>query len=266
MGKYSTAFAVSWQNEFTYRLNFILWRVRNVLRLLMTYFLWNGVFSSNVIAFGYDKSQIITYIFMVLIVQSLILSAPSADNIGGEISSGDLSNYLVKPMSYLKYWFTRDLASKLLNIIFAVFEVTILAGILKPVLAFPASPLSILALIVMCILAMIIYYCLNVAVRCVAFWAPENTWGFAFIVIVFLEVLAGGIFPLDVLPNNILTALQFTPFPYLVYYPIAIFLGKISGPILIRIMIQSFAWTVIMMWITNKVWRRGLKVYGAEGK
>ena len=79
----------------------------------MTYFLWNGIFTSNQNVFGYQKTDMLTYVFAVLAIQTLVLSAPSSDNIGGEISSGDLGNYLLKPINYLKYWFTRDLSSKL---------------------------------------------------------------------------------------------------------------------------------------------------------
>ncbi len=86
----------------------------------MTYFLWRGIFTTSNLVFGYTQPQILTYIFLVLVVQSFVLSAPSSDNIGSEIGSGDLSNFLLKPMGYLKYWFTRDLANKLLNIIFAL--------------------------------------------------------------------------------------------------------------------------------------------------
>ena len=119
-------FSVSWSNEFVYRLNFVLWRFRNILRFLMTYFLWRGIYTSNQNIFGYSQTQMLTYVFMVLIVQAVVTSSPSSDNIGGEIANGDLSNYLVKPLGYLKYWFTRDLASKSLNLFFAMFEIFLL--------------------------------------------------------------------------------------------------------------------------------------------
>ena len=37
----------------------------------------------------------------------------------GDVAQGELSNYLIKPMNYFKYWFTRDMSSKILNISFA---------------------------------------------------------------------------------------------------------------------------------------------------
>lgn len=266
MNKYLTVFAVSWQNEFVYRLNFILWRVRNILRFLMTYFLWRGIFVSNTTVFGYSQEQMLTYVFMVLAVSTLVLSAPSSDNIGGEIGSGDLSNYLVKPLSYLKYWFTRDLASKFLNMIFASGELSLLWLIFRPALQFPSGAEAVLGFVASCLLAMILYYFVTVSARFVAFWTPESTWGIAFVMIVLMEVLAGGIFPLDILPLWFSTALQFTPFPYLLYYPIAIFVGKISGLELLRILVQTGLWVILMFWVTKWIWRKGLEVYASEGR
>jgi len=118
MRKYLTVFAIDWQNQFIYRLNFILWRLRNVLRVLMTYFLWTSIFSSQTSVFGYTREQMVAYLLLALFVNSLVASAPSNDNVGGEVSNGTLNNFLVKPIGYLRYWFTRDLSSKLLNIIF----------------------------------------------------------------------------------------------------------------------------------------------------
>ncbi len=266
MRKYLTVFQISWQNEFVYRLNFVLLRLRNVIRLLMTYFLWQGVFLTNQTVFGYNQSQITTYIFLVLAVQALVLSAPSSDNIGSEIGSGDLSNYLVKPLGYLKYWFTRDVASKLLNLLFAVFEVAILFFLFRPVITFPASPLAVIAFLVSAILAMILYYFLSVSARFVAFWTPENTWGLAFVIIVIMETLGGSIFPLDVLPQPVYQLLQLTPFPYLIYLPIAIFSEKIVGLELVWILLQSSLWVIIMYLLTKFIWKKGLVVYQASGR
>lgn len=266
MGKYWTVFLVSWQNEFVYRLNFVLWRFRNILRLLMTYFLWRGIFISNQNIFGYSQPQMLTYVFMVLVVQTLVTSAPSADNIGGEISNGDLSNFLVKPMGYLKYWFTRDVASKLLNLIFAVFEVSVLWFFLRPQIMIPLDFFTWAAFILSVSIAMVLYYFVSVCARFVAFWIPEYTWGLSFVVLVFMEILAGGIFPLNILPQILYEFIQLTPFPYMVYFPIAIFSGKIVGLELARILLQYFIWLGILFLFTKYLWSKGLKVYQASGR
>jgi len=266
MSKYLRVFGASWQNEFTYRANFVLWRLRNVLRLLLTYFLWRGIFTTNQNVFGYSGSEMLAYVFLVLAVQALVLSSSSADNMGGEIASGDISNYLVKPISYIKYWFTRDLSSKVLNLIFAVGEVSLLAILLRPQLSLSSDIYSLVWFLVSVSVAAISYYFLSISARFVSFWAPENTWGISFVILILVEVLAGGIFPLDILPTGAQVAAQFTPFPYLVYYPISILTGKITGAESARIILQSSVWMVFLMWLSRHIWRKGLIAYSSEGR
>jgi ABC-2 type transport system permease protein len=266
MKKYLTVFAIDWQNQFIYRLNFVLWRVRNILRLLMIYFLWNGIFTTNRTIAGYSRPEMLTYVFLVLTVTAIVLSAPSADNVGGEISSGDLSNFLVKPISYLRYWFTRDLSSKLLNILFSVFEVILLYLLLRPQIYFSSNPVFWLGAIISLVLAVPIYYLLSISARFVSFWAPEDTWGLGFLVLIFVEIFSGMIFPLDILPGIAQQLIQLTPFPYLIYYPISIFLGKLQGWELLRILGQTIIWFLITLKFCQFLWRRGLKVYGATGR
>lgn len=266
MKKYLTVFAVDWQNQFIYRLNFILWRLRNILRLLMVYFLWHGIFSTNKSIAGYSRPEMFTYVFLVLIVVAIILSAPSADNVGGEIASGDLSNFLVKPLSYIKYWFTRDLSSKLLNLSFSAVEITVLWLLLQPDIVISSNPLIWASAIASIIIAIPTYYFLGICARFVSFWAPEDTWGLGFLVLVFVEIFSGMIFPLDILPKIVQQIIQLTPFPYLIYFPIAIFLGKYQGPELLRILGQSLLWAFIMGLFTRFLWRKGLRIYGAAGR
>ena len=266
MKKYLTVFSLSFQNEFTYRLNFILWRFRNVLRILMTFFLWQVVFSTRTTAFGYSHSHMFSYILFVFVIQALVMAAPSNDNIGGEIGNGDLSNYLVKPISYLKYWLTRDLASKLLNALFAVVEIGLLWLVFRPQLYISSDIFFVVSGLVAWVMAIILYFFIAKIAVFSAFWIPENTWGLMFIILVCMETLAGGIFPLDVLPTWVQSILQFTPFPYMVYYPIGMLIGKFSTPEIFAILLKSTIWLALSYWAVIRIWHKGLHEYSAVGR
>ncbi len=208
----------------------------------------------------------LTYVFMVLVVQSIVLSAPSADNIGGEISNGDLSNYLLRPINYLKYWFTRDLSSKMLNLIFAAGELSALWLLLRPNISLPTSGFVMLGFLMACAMATVIYFFVSVAARLVAFWTPENTWALAFVLVVFMETLAGGIFPLDILPSFVRFLIELTPFPYMIYYPIAIFVGKVTGFGIVIVLAKSLLAMLVSFLVMKWVWTKGLKVYSSVGR
>jgi ABC-2 type transport system permease protein len=266
MRKYLTVFGLSLQGELTYRLNFVLWRFRNVLRILMTFFLWNAVFSQRTIAFGYTQQQMFAYIFLVLIVSAFVTAGPSNDNMGSEIGNGDLSNFLIKPIGYLRYWLSRDWSSKLLNICFAFFEVTVLWWLLKPAITFTSDPIQFLLGIIMCVVAAFIYFVIAKLAISIAFWKPEDTWTLMFLLIVFMETLAGVIFPLDILSDSAGRLLQLTPFPYMIYYPIATLVGRVDTSTSLRILFQSVVWLICSSLILKIVWNRGLKIYSANGK
>lgn len=99
MKKYLTIFYITLVQYFVYRLNFILWRVRNILGLIFLYFLWISVFIHRQTIFSYTADKIVTYILLVNILSSIVLDTRTAE-VANEIRSGDLINYLIKPFSF----------------------------------------------------------------------------------------------------------------------------------------------------------------------
>lgn len=267
MKKYLSIFKISFQQEFVYRLNFIMWRVRNVLQILVAYFLWSTIFlGRNGELFGYDRNKILTYIFGVLIVRALVLSSRAID-ISGDIANGDLTLYLLKPINFFKYWLTRDLSSKALNLFFAFFETSFLILILKIPFFFQTNPSFLILFFLSLILAILIYFCIVLLVDMITFWVPEMQWAGQFIFIVIItEFLSGAIFPLDIFPLIIQKIIYLLPFPYLIFFPVQIYLGKLAlVNIFGGIMVETF-WIITLSLIINLVWKKGLLRYEGVGR
>lgn len=263
--KYLTVFSTSWSDGFVYRLNFILWRLRSVIVILTVYFLWEAVFRNGGVIFGYNREKILTYVFLTLVLRSLILGQRSIDA-AGEISDGRLSNYLVKPISYHLYWFTRDLADKLLNILFSIGEIALLYFILRPPIFIQTDPLVIFQFLIAIAFAVLLNFLLGNISSYFSFWTPGNAWGFWFIYFVFQDFLGGVIFPLDIFPKAIYNFLTLLPFPYLLFFPANVYLGKISQADLIKGFLVVSIWTAILIYLLKKEWALGVKSYQAEGR
>lgn len=267
MDKYYKIGKISLKQEFAYKINFVMWRVRNILQILLVYFLWDSVFSnSSTPVFGYDRPKMLTYVIGLLFVRAFVLSAKAME-VAGEISRGDLNNYSVKPVNYFKYWLSRDIASKLLNLIFALFEIFLVFIFLKPDFYFQANPLLLTLFVVSLLMAVFLYFLLIFMVSLIPFWAPEIAWGGHFLItVVILEFLSGAIFPLDILPSGIMKIVNFTPFPYLIFFPIQIYIGKIEAPAIFQGILVVGIWIIIFYWLLKVLWRKGLKVYEAYGR
>jgi ABC-2 type transport system permease protein len=97
-----------------------------------------------------------------------------------------------------------------------------------------------------------------------AFWVLEVST-FIFILFAFEYIASGHLFPLDILPPSFSQILFFTPFPYQMYFPVAIYMGKISGPELIRGMVVQVTWVVLAYMFARFMWYRGIRRYSAVG-
>lgn len=235
-----------------------------MLSLLTAYFLWTAVFGQHHELFGYTKDRMLAYIFISWLIQSLVLATRSID-LAGIINSGDLSNILIKPLSNLKYWFSRDIADKALNLLFSVGELAFLFLILRPGIEWPSpGNLGILGILVLP-LATILYYFINYLFGLLGFWTPQ-VWAPRFLLFVILQFVAGSLFPLDVLPVWLQRVLDWTPFPYLIYFPTQVFLGRIGEIEMIRGIGVTLVWTIIFYLMVKLVWKKGILVYSAEGR
>lgn len=98
-----------------------------------------------------------------------------------------------------------------------------------------------------------------------AFWTEEvwaTRWLFG---VVILDFFSGVIFPVDILPPLLARIMFLTPFPYLIFSPLKLWLGQLSIDLAIRSLIITFFWLVLFYFLTGFLWRKGTRKYGAFG-
>ncbi len=263
MKKYLQVFNNCLQNYSAYRLNFILWRVRMILSILITFYLWFAVYAGTQMAFGYRKTEMLTYILLTLFINGIVFSTQTF-KIAEEINFGTLSNFLIKPVSYFIYNLARDLADKFLNILFSIIEFIILIYLIKPEIFIQTNQFIISIFCLSIIIASILYFEIGVLLSFIGFWSNE-TWAPRFLFFILVSFLSGMYFPLDIMPRLIFQILSYMPFTYLVYFPLKIFLGQLNNNYIIQGILISFFWILIFILLIKFLWHKGLKTYTAEG-
>ena len=265
--KYLMILKISFLQEFAYRFNFVMWRVRNVIQVFIAFYFWDTLFADpGKVIFGYDRAKILTYVFAILFIRSIVLSARAVD-IAGQISNGELSNLLLKPVNFFKYWFARDLSSKALNVVFAFIETFLLYLLLRPPIFLQTTLINLIGAIVFVLLAILLFYFLLFITNMVAFWMPENGWAAQFLIIgIVTEFFSGGVFPLNIFPEGAQVVFGYLPFQYLLYFPVQVYLGNVAGAEITRGFVVVVGWIVALYFLTTKIWLRGLKNYASEGR
>lgn len=263
MSKYWGIFKVAWQQYLIYRVNFILWRVRIIFQLLLVYFIWWAVFQSQSQLFGYTTSSILTYILVAALLRALVLSTRVTDLIDS-INSGSVVNFLIKPLGFIRYYLVRDTADKIFNIVFFAFEVTLLIFLLRPPIIIQTEIPTLALFFLAAAGSLIIYFCISFIISLTAFWI-ESSWGVLFLMSILLESLGGSLFPIDILPKQIFSALMLTPFPYLVYFPAKLYLGGMGYLEIISGFTVIFVWISVLILLTRMITNAGFRHFSAVG-
>lgn len=261
--KYLLVVKNMWDQSVSYRLNFVMWRFRQVLQLLTIYFLWTAILPPGKLFNEYTQSLMLTYIFGTSLVNSIVLSSRIWE-VADEINSGLLSNLLLRPMNYFVYWFAKNLGDKALNIAFSIIEITLLIFILRPPIFLQTNIMFLFFFLISLGLAMFLQFCIDFLLSFIGFWSSE-TWAPRFIFYMLISFFSGGLFPLDILPKGINIIFQSLPFAYLLYFPLKIYLGQLSLLQIITGLFASFIWGFILFAFMQLVWRRGIKIYTAQG-
>src|ERR1022692_2620317 len=257
MKKYWFVFAIYWQEGLSRRASFIMERFRALVVLVSFYYFWSALLKHRTSFAGYDRAQMITYVLGMNILRSLVF-ATRTEEIAGEINHGRLSGYLLKPVNFMLYTLFRDLSEKSINLLSAIIEVIGLILIFHVDLKCPHDALTWLFFVIACAGATWLYFILSFMTGCWGFWTSE-AWGPRFLLELFLEFTAGAFFPLDVLPTLAQHIINSFPSPYMIFFPLQIFLGKLNP----RQMANGFSiqlfWVVTISAIAKVVWSKGME-------
>jgi len=263
MKKYWFIYSLYWQEGLQKRASFFMERFRSLVVLLSFYYLWTTLLANRTTFAGYNRSEMITYILGMNILRGLVF-AGRTDEIAWEINRGLLSGYLLKPVNFVTYTFSRDLSEKSINLLSAVIEVLILSKFLGIAIAWPHQPVTWVFFVLSMVGAVLMNFLLSFIVGCWGFWTAESG-GPRFCLELLLEFSAGAFFPLNVLPVSVQTVLKSLPSPYLVFFPLNLFLEKVSTSQIVSGLCTQLFWIVFLAGLTRVVWIRGLRVYAAQG-
>lgn len=264
MKKYLAVARITLANILEYRWDFLIGQLRVTLLLITLYFLWTQIISTRINIFGFSKNQIITYIFLAAILRQFTLTT-TADQIAAELQSwGKFFSYLLRPIGYFRYWFTVDLVYKIANLVLILVIASLFINFFNIYFINPPEISSLFLFILSILIAIFLNFYAAILVSATGFWTSQ-VWGLQFFLVLIMEFSAGVYFPIDVLPQSFRSIIQLTPFPYLLYYPIAIFLGKLSPEASIRAIFIGLLWLTIIYALTKFIWQKGLKAYEAWG-
>jgi ABC-2 type transport system permease protein len=264
--KYRHVIAIGMQNNLTYRVNFLFRTLFGFIPLLAMLSLWRTIYAGNHTSTisTFTHAQMISYYLLVVIVDMLTAVYEDDWQIAADIKDGNISQFLVKPINFLGYRLCLFSAGRLVYTSVALVPVTLFILFQQSHFVFPADTATFGVFLLSLVLTALLQFFMSFAMAMLAFWVTEVST-FIFILYAFEYLASGHLFPLDILPNSIRVVLDCTPFPYQLYFPVSVYLGKVTGAALANGLLAQFCWVVVAWFAARWMWGRGIKKYSAVG-
>ena len=266
MAKYWLIIKLVWIEKMTYRVNFCLEIVSSVVSSVILVCLWLAVYrsSSSPAIGGYSVADMITYVLVGGVINNFLLTAAGNTEMSQSIRDGTLSSVLLKPLSPRGLWLFRDIGDKSFLFLMGLIGYAAVFMFFGGYLLLPASLAHFLVFLCAVALAGLLQFLLFEALSLLAFWI-ENTAGINFTTRVVMEVLGGAIIPLSLFPALVEKIFLLLPFPFLVYFPMRVYLGKIDLSAMALELGKEAAWIAVLGVLNLALWKRGIREYVSMG-
>jgi ABC-2 type transport system permease protein len=267
MQKYWHVINVGIQNNLTYRFNFLARAVFGLIPLIAILYVWQKIYSGKAAGATvgpYSLGEMISYYLLTTVVDALTAVNEDDWQIAADIKDGNISQFLLKPIDYLWYRLCLFLSGRVSYLAVAAAPLTIFILYLHQYFVLPPNWLAFAGFLVSTVLTALLQFFMSYSMAMLAFWVLEVST-FIFILFAFEYLASGHLFPLDILPPGLEQALYFTPFPYQLYFPVSIYMGKASGVEMLRGLLIQALWVFAAYCAARFAWRRGIKKYSAVG-
>lgn len=264
MKKYWKTISNEFQRQLDFRFFILSYVVGNFFELLTQIIIWSVAFKFTPLINGYDYQTMLTYAVFGWIFRYLTTNYDYERNIQKDIHLGRLSNFMIKPIDYIKYIMASAIGrnSVAFMVIIAISLVWII--VFRHELVFQNSIMIIPILLVYFVLAYLTKFYLSILTGYVAFWKTEVA-GVSYAVNIIVRFLSGAYFPIDLLGRQVAATFYFFPFVYTFFVPAQIFVGRINIAQSLKGIAIMLAWILILHLIVKLVWLKGLKKYESAG-
>ena len=265
MRKYWHVIKIGVQNTLVYRVNFLFRALFGLIPLIATLSLWRAVYAGRETAIaGYSIAEMTSYYLVVTIVDALTAVSDDDWQIAADIKDGNISQFLIKPIDYLGYRLCLFGAGRLIYTAVAFLPVTLFIIVQRQYFVLPADAATLGWFMISIVLTALLQFFISYTMALLAFWLLEVST-LIFILFAFEYIAGGHLFPLDILPPGLAKALYFTPFPYQLFFPVSIYVGKMSGAALYQGLLMQTFWVVAAYLLARFIWQRGIRKYAAVG-
>lgn len=245
-----------------YRAEIFIWMLTGMIPLIMLA-VWIGKAQAEGGAIGdFTPQRFAAYFLGAWVSQQFVVAWVSWE-LDYQIRQGIMSPKLLRPLDPFWEHLAMHVTERLVRLPFIV--VVIGAGLLiVPGTRITPDAWHVLLYFLSINLAFLIRFLIAYCIGLLAFWWDQAV-ALDELYFTIAAFLTGSFAPLDLYPAWARAAIEWTPFPYVIYYPVQILNGSVGSGEIARIVGVQALWIAAFAAARAVLWRRGLRRYGAVG-
>ncbi len=242
---------------------YFLMTLLNPLLLLL---FWSGTISEqNANGSYWNLGEMTSYYLFFTIAMSFLVVHIEEDVAFHDIKEGILAKYLLRPFSYLVLKFIEELPWRITQGFFGLLVFVIFLLLWNVSFPIVSSPIEILLIPIMILLALGISYIYKMILGLLALWTTDF-WGILSIEEVIFLVFGGVVMPLTFYPAILERISYVLPIAYIVYFPIIAIQGKLPLLEMSKVIIVQAVWLSLLYGAYRVLWIKGVKKFTAVGQ
>ncbi|MEM8533660.1 MAG: ABC-2 family transporter protein [Chloroflexota bacterium] len=245
-----------------YRAEIVIWILSGSLPLIMLA-VWIGKANAeDGTVNGFTPSDFAAYFLAAWLTQQITVAWVSWE-LDYQIRLGELSAKLLRPFDVMWEHLSQHVTERLVRLPFIIVILSI--GVwLVPNTQLTPGIMSVVVYALSAIMAFMIRFLISYCIGLLTFWFDQAT-ALDELYFVAAAFLTGSFAPLEFYPPAVRAFIEWTPFPYTIYYPIQMLTGTVSNTEVMRILIVQLSWISMFALIRLFLWKHGLRRYGAFG-
>lgn len=258
MKKYAYLFSANISMLTAYRFELFWSWIYRIFELGVYFFLWRFTAQTPE-----EEARLLVYFVLYYLIFKSSSTGRIADWMDKEINQGEVNMYLIKPISYpitlVARLVTRVISKTLAGILIIVGLV-----LFFPEIFAPSSFANLIFFILFTIIGLFLWNLFTLIIGSIAFWGTR-VGNLLSIVDLILYILKGAFVPAFYFPLWLTSTLELTPIHYLATFPIELYQTQVPASEIITAFFICIIWLIILFFVFQYIYTRGLKRYDALG-
>ncbi|RSK26274.1 hypothetical protein EJF36_05045 [Bacillus sp. HMF5848] len=226
-----------------------------VMQLLIMYFFWHAVYENRTSINSISLSSMLTYVVIAMLLSRFVSGVGNL--LSENISNGNVAIELLRPYDLIFKMIAIDAGEKVTVIIREALPMIIVAVIFLQI-TMPVSFLSGILFTVSAVLGICIGTLFDFIVGVLAFWTI-NIWGLRVLKEAMVTFFSGALIPIILFPDWLKALSQYLPFQAMVYTPVSIYTGILTGTDMYVAIAMQIVWVAVLYIAVRLIWLVAMK-------